>query len=88
MMALSMPNSPEGADRSLEIWVPGIPACFATAAEKPWRAVLQDAIPQATGNTRHAGIELHFKLEGDLRGGRPFDLDNLCEPGASSTGWA
>jgi len=65
---------------SISLSISGTPATFATAREKPWRAALERAIPQHSGGACPSGVRLWFTVEGTLRGGQPFDLDNLCEP--------
>lgn len=62
------------------IFVPGLPATFATAMERKWKAALDLAIPQADPGHTASGLRMTFALEALERKGRPFDLDNLCEP--------
>jgi len=76
----SVPVHQTQAGEPAGFWIPGIPATFATAAEKVWREALDWAIPQVPGGRTFTGVELAFSVEGDLRGGQPYDLDNLCEP--------
>lgn len=77
-------NGPEDG-----IWIPGEPATFATAMEKPWKervfSRLRD-VPDPGGL-----LELAFHLSPGRFSWRGCDLDNLCEPVfavmASRLGW-
>lgn len=66
--------------RTHEIWVAGRPATFATAGEKPWKALLAAAVPKPAGTNTTRGVRLEFVLPTLAPNGMPLDVDNLCEP--------
>lgn len=64
----------------LRVWIPGNPATFATAGEKPWKEELLRTIPECASSSGEAGVILVFRLATLSPHGQPLDLDNLCEP--------
>jgi len=60
-------------------WMPGNPATFATAGEKPWKLILARHIPTSSGSTVY-GLDMQFFLKSISPRGHPVDIDNLCEP--------
>lgn len=63
----------------VDLWVPGRPATFATAGERPWKSALRERIPQAAGRTGN-GVILVFYTDAPASGHHAPDIDNLCEP--------
>ncbi|MBC2726966.1 hypothetical protein [Desulfosporosinus sp.] len=63
------------------IWVGGVPATYATKAERPWKDCLSDTVtltPQS--EVGYTGLDLRFILPTFAPKGHPLDVDNLCEP--------
>lgn len=67
-------------ERVLDLWIPGIPATFATRGELPWRTALAAAIPPGPDQLQVGGLEIEFGLVGARSGAHAADLDNLLEP--------
>ena len=67
-------------DREVTFVVPGVPAAFATAGEKPWKARLIAESPAPSMGGDEAGLTARFILPTLAPAGHPLDIDNLCEP--------
>jgi len=65
---------------SLEFWVQGNPAPFATRGELPWKKTLNKSLPQYSLGSREQGVIIDFNLANLFPHGQPLDIDNLCEP--------
>ncbi len=61
-----------------EIWIPGLPATFATVGENRWKEALVAALGQVQWPGE--GLDLTFVLPTLFPRGQGVDLDNLCEP--------
>lgn len=64
----------------LSFHVAGLPATFATAGEKPWKARLSAGIPAPSVAGQEVGLTARFILPTMAPAGNPLDIDNLCEP--------
>ena len=60
-------------------FVPGEPAVWLGAREKPWKAALAEAIVLDAG-APSARLDLEFTVASFLRAGQPFDLDKMVTP--------
>jgi len=62
----------------MRVWIPGVPATFATRGEKPWRTTIQahlrSSFPAGTA------LYMQFVLPEADPWKRVADLDNFCEP--------
>lgn len=63
-----------------EYLIPGTPATYATAGEKPWKIQLEQNIPRYPSESCFSGIKMQFVLPTPAPHGMPLDVDNLCEP--------
>jgi hypothetical protein len=64
----------------LDRFVPGKPAPFATAGERPWKDAITAELGSATPDRRAAFLELDFTVAPAIGYARGADLDNFCEP--------
>ena len=63
------------------IWVNGVPATYATKAERPWKDCLCNTVTVAPQcEVGYTGLKLRFILPTFAPKGHPLDVDNLCEP--------
>jgi predicted RNase H-like nuclease len=64
--------------------VDGVPATFATAGERPWRAAVYEASSAAVGDggplPGRLEVTVHFRLPVASRKGQGWNLDNLVAP--------
>ncbi len=64
--------------------VRGVPATFATAGERPWRAAVHQAAVAAVADDGplpgRLEVTMHFRLPPPWRSGQGWDLDNLVKP--------
>jgi len=65
---------------TMEFWVPGNPAPFATRGELPWKDALQEYLQERSSTAIEHGLILDFQLADLVPRGQPLDVDNLCEP--------
>lgn len=61
-------------------WVPGRPATFATAGERPWKDSVREHVPGCVEAHSSSTLDLSFVLDGAASGPAAADLDNLLEP--------
>jgi hypothetical protein len=62
------------------IFVEGVPTGYSNANEQDWKQRLLNGIGSPSMGGNEFGVALHFGLPSLSVRGRPFDLDNLCEP--------
>ena len=66
-------------DADQAIWIPGRPATFATAMEKPWKEHLLQVV-SAAAPASFDRRDLAFRLPPAMMASEGYDLDNLCDP--------
>lgn len=64
----------------LDVFVPGVPAPFATAGERSWRDAIASQLVGTAPSLRATEIALDFTIRGSAGYPDGPDLDNLCEP--------
>jgi hypothetical protein len=61
-------------------WVPGRPATFATAGERPWKDAVREHVAVCLQAHSSSTLDLSFVVDGAPSGSAAADLDNLLEP--------
>lgn len=74
---ISQSNSQD--KQPMVFWLPGRPATFATRGEKPWKEIIDEAVP-ANRAAKVYGLDLQFFLQTLAPNRLYLDVDNLCEP--------
>ncbi len=68
------------APKGQSLWIPGLPATFATRGEREWKETIKRFGGSVVPDPAHDGMVMEFVLETLAPAGQPCDLDNLCEP--------
>ncbi len=64
----------------LDRFIPGRPAPFATAGERPWKEAIAATLTSIAPADGGAFLELDFTVAPAIGYARGADLDNFCEP--------